>query len=73
MVDRIRDADKFVYAWGMWERGRSDGITLATEMVEKFLCDDVRSAQQREVLLALYDSLLVEAKTRGWSTRPPAG
>ena len=37
------------------------------EMVEKFLCRDGQTAQQREALLALYDSL-IEAKIRaGWT------
>ena len=56
-------AEKFVYGWDMWERGRSDGITQAMEMVEGLLCGDGITGQQRQVLLALYDSLL-QAKTR---------
>jgi len=59
----INDAEKFVYAWGMSERGRSDAMAKTIEMVEKFLCRDGVTAQQREALLALYDSL-IEAKNR---------
>ena len=59
----INDAEKFVYAWGMWERGRSDAMAKSIEMVEKFLCRDGVTAQQREALLALYDSF-IEAKNR---------
>jgi hypothetical protein len=59
----INDAEKFVYAWGMWEGGRSDAMAKTIEMVEKFLCRDGVTAQQREALLALYDSL-IEAKNR---------
>jgi hypothetical protein len=47
----------------MWERGRSDAMAKTIEMVEKFLCRDGVTAQQREALLALYDSL-IEAKNR---------
>jgi hypothetical protein len=59
----INDAEKFVYAWGMWERGRSDGTAKAIEMVEEFLCRDGVTAQQREALVWLYDSL-IKAKIR---------
>lgn len=54
----INDAAKFVYAWGTWERGRSDGIAQAIEMVEKLLCREGMTTQQTEVLRSLYDSLL---------------
>ena len=59
----INDAEKFVYAWGVWERERSDVMAKSIEMVEKFLCGDGVTARQREALLALYDSL-IEAKNR---------
>jgi hypothetical protein len=59
----INDAEKFVYARGMWERGCSDAMAKSIEMVEKFLCRDGVTAQQREALLALYHSL-IEAKNR---------
>ena len=59
----INDAEKFVYALGMWERGRSDAMAKTIEMVEKCLCRDGVTTQQREALLALYDSL-IEAKNR---------
>lgn len=41
----------------MWERGRSDGIALALQMVERLLCDEGREITegQEEILLALYD------------------
>jgi hypothetical protein len=53
----INDAEKFVYAWGMWERGRSDGIALAIQMVEKLLCGEGTTEGQREILVGLYNSL----------------
>lgn len=59
----IKDAEKFVQEWGIWERGRLDGIAQAIEMVEMLLVHEGRTAQQREVLLKLYDSL-VQAKIR---------
>jgi hypothetical protein len=57
----ITDPEKFFYAWGMWELGRSHGIAQAIEMVEKLLCDEGITAQGRVALVGLYDSLL-EAK-----------
>jgi len=57
----LNEAEKMIYAWGMWERGRSDGIALAIEKVENLLCQRDVSGQQRTVLLGLYDSFL-EAK-----------
>jgi hypothetical protein len=53
----IDDAESFVYAWGLWERGRAEGIEHAIEMVENRLCREGTNAQQREVLIDLYDSL----------------
>ena len=59
----INDVDKFVYSWGMWERGLSDAMAKSIEMVEKFLCRDDVTAQQREALLSF-----IEAKIRaGWT------
>jgi hypothetical protein len=57
------DAERFVFAWGFYERGRLGGLGQAIEMVEKLLCRGGVTAEQREVLLGLYDSLL-ETKTR---------
>jgi hypothetical protein len=57
----LNEAEEMIYAWGMWERGRSDGIALAIEKVENLLCQQDVSGQQRTVLLGLYDSFL-EAK-----------
>jgi hypothetical protein len=54
----LNDAEKMIYAWGMWERGRSDGIALAIEKVERLLCQEEMNGQQRKVLLGLYDSFL---------------
>ena len=54
----INDAGKFGYAWGIWERGRSDGIAQAIEMVDRLLCREEMTTQQRQVLRSLYDSLL---------------
>lgn len=54
----FNDAEKMIYAWGMWERGRSDGIALAIEKVERLLCQEEMSGQQRKILLGLYDSFL---------------
>jgi hypothetical protein len=59
----ICDAETFVFGWGFYERGRSGGLGEAIEMVEKLLCRGGVTAEQREVLLELYDSLL-ETKTR---------
>ncbi len=53
----INDAEKLIYAWGMWERGRSDGIALAIEMVERLLGGEGTTAGQREILVRFYDSL----------------
>ena len=43
----LNEAEKMIYAWGMWERGRSDGIALAIEKVENLLCQQDVSGQQR--------------------------
>ena len=63
----INDAEKFVNVWGMWERGRSNAMAESIEMVEKFLCRDGQTAQQREALLALYDSLIEAKICAGWT------
>jgi hypothetical protein len=63
----INDAEKFVYAWGMWERGRSDGIAQAVEIVEKLVCREGMTAQQRDVLCSLYDSLLKANIRSSWT------
>jgi hypothetical protein len=63
----INDAEKFDYAWGMWARGRSDGMAQAVEMIEKFLCREGMTAQQRDVLGSLYDSLLKVKIPSPWS------
>jgi hypothetical protein len=55
-------AEKFVHACEMWERGRSDGIALAIQIVEQLLCHKETTEGQRKILVGLYDSLL-EAKT----------
>jgi hypothetical protein len=34
----ICDAERFVFAWGFYERGRLGGLGQAIEMVEKLLC-----------------------------------
>jgi hypothetical protein len=54
----VNDAEKFVNVWCIWERGRSDGIDQTIAIVEKLLCCNPTTAQQRETLLWLYDSLL---------------
>ena len=59
----IKDAEKFIHEWGIWERGRLDGIAQAMEMVEILLVHEGCTVEQRDVLLNLYDSL-VQAKTR---------
>jgi hypothetical protein len=67
----INDGEKFIRAWGIWERGRSHGIAEAIELVDKFLCGGGGLAEeQREILLRLYDSLL-EINTRSVSAGPP--
>ena len=67
----ISDAEKFIRAWGIWERGRSHGVAEAIELVDKFLCGGGGLAgEQREILLRLYDSLL-EINTRSVSAEPP--
>jgi hypothetical protein len=58
----IHNDEKYVHAWGMWERGRSDGFALAMQMVEKLLYRGGITEGQREILFGLYDSLR-EAKT----------
>ena len=68
----INDAEKFVRAWGIWERGRAHGVAEAIETVDKFLCGGGLVEEQREVLLRLYDSL-VEINTRSSSARAPRG
>lgn len=52
-----RDPDDPDAAWEKWERGRSDGIGLAISTIEKIMASRKISAQQEEVLLAVYDSL----------------
>ena len=59
----ICDAERFGFAWGFYERRCLGGLGQAIEMVEKLLCRGGVTAEQREVLLGLYDSLL-ETKTR---------
>ena len=63
----INDVDKFVYSWGMWERGLSDAMAKSIEMVEKFLCRDDVTAPQREALLSLHDSLIEAKICAGWT------
>jgi hypothetical protein len=46
----ICDAERFVFAWGFYERGRLGGLGQAIEMVEKLLCRGGVTAEQREVL-----------------------
>lgn len=53
----IDDAEDFVYAWGLWERGRSEGIAHAIEMVKNRLWRKDTNEQQREILIELYESL----------------
>jgi hypothetical protein len=50
----IEDRDA---SWEKWERGRSDGIGLAIQAIEKVMAARKISAQQEEVLLEVYDSL----------------
>jgi hypothetical protein len=68
----INDAEKFIRAWGTWERGRSHGVAEAVEMVDRFLCGSGLAEEQREILLRLYDSLL-EINTRSLPVGPPRG
>ena len=53
----IGRAEKFVYGWDMWERGRSAGVGHVIDKIDSLLRRDVMTAEQREVLVALRDSL----------------
>jgi hypothetical protein len=56
----INDAEKFVNAWAC---GNEAAMAESIEMVEKFLCRDGVTAQQREAVLSF-----IEAKIRaGWT------
>lgn len=66
----INDAEKFVYAWGMWERGRSDGIALAIQMVERRLCGEGMVEGQRLRALASKSGAGRRRSWRASSTSP---
>ena len=65
----VSAAAKFVDGWGMWERGRCEGIVRALEVIEGRLSDGRITEEQREVLLVVGDSLR-QANTRRPSRVP---
>jgi hypothetical protein len=53
----FRDAERFIHLWCLFERGFEEGMETAIRMVEDPLCGYRTNEQQREVLMALSDSL----------------
>jgi hypothetical protein len=53
----ISQAERFVYGWDMWERGRSAGVGHVIDKIDALIRRDVITAEQREVLVVLRDSL----------------
>jgi hypothetical protein len=53
----ISQAEKLVYGWDMWERGRSAGVGHVIDKIDALLRREVITAEQREVLVVLRDSL----------------
>jgi len=53
----ISQAEKFVYGWDMWERGRSAGVGHVIDKIDALLRREVITAEQRDVLVVLRDSL----------------
>lgn len=53
----ISQAEKLVYGWDMWKRGRASGVGLAIDKIDALLRRDVITSEQREILVALRDSL----------------